>query len=44
MGKDPTYVLYAERRSERKSERIPGKTGSIIATFVCSLLGPGAKG
>ena len=43
MGKDLTYILYAETRSEGKSERIPGKARSIIATLVCLLLGPGTK-
>ena len=42
-GKDLTYISYAETGSERRGKRIPGKTGSIIATSVCSLLGSSTK-
>ena len=43
IDEDLTYISYAETGSERKGKRIPGKTGSIIATSVCSLLGSSAK-
>ena len=41
--KDLTYISYAETGSERKGKRIPGKTGSIVAPSVCSLLGSSTK-
>ena len=43
MGKDLTYISYAETRSEREGERIPGKTGSTVATSFCSLLNSSTK-
>jgi len=39
-----SYIQFVCRNgSEREGKRIPGKTGSIIATSVCSLLGSSTK-
>jgi len=44
MGGGRSYIhSYAETGSERRGKGIPGKTGSIIATSVCSLLDSSAK-